>query len=79
MILVSFTFIGHNVKVEANGKLWDASIIHENEFLENLVASSDATILEKSSDRYTELFKWCQDHSDFCDDIVSRQSNFVFK
>lgn len=79
MILVSFTFLGHDAKVEAHGQLWDASLIHKNEFLKKLHSDPNPTIMKNRSERFRKLFQWCKNNSDFCDDIKDRQSNFVFK
>lgn len=77
MLLVSFTFLGADVKVEVCGPYSGDNKIDDNEYLKGLIGSAPS-IIKKDGDKFRAVYSWCETNSDFKDTTRSRQSNFVF-
>ena len=59
MYIVEFTFLGDDVRISPTWNESDRNLIEDNEFLMTLDNYSQ-TIVQKSSNRFSEVFEWCK-------------------
>ena len=75
MILVAFTYLGADVKVELIGNPDQSNEVHQTL---NKRIGKDTILLDRGGEKYDDLYRYCMANNDFKSLYKDRGINFVF-